>query len=157
MTMAKGKQAEKMDAQTGEVVGEETAALTVAPSTFDPIAALAANSKAILEKAKRAQTAKDEDFRDTEADFWKPEQEGEELRGVYLGTEQGPKYKIHHFGRLDPSTGKPVAVRVNGSTILTRELAKVDVNSGVVIRYEGEGKTDAGNKLQKFIVRVLKD
>ena len=156
--MAKAKQAE-MNKATGEVVenqAEETAALTVR-SEADSFDAMAALNDTLLNKAKKVQKAKEEDFRETEQDFWKPEEVGEELRGVYIDTKAGPKYKVHFFGLIDENTGRPTVVRVNGSTVLTREIAKLDKGDAVVIRYDGETTTQGGNKLSKFIVKVLKD
>lgn len=150
---SKNTEAEYVDNDTGEVMEEDGLTVRDTASGFDALALL---NDDLLKKAEKVAKAKDEDLRDTEADFWKPEEAGEELRGVYLATEQGPKYKVHFFGVIDPGTKKPVAVRVNGSTILTREMAKVTQGDGVVVRYEGEGKTDKGNKLSLFKVRVLK-
>lgn len=144
-----------VDGKTGEIAGllADEGGRSEA-DTFDAMALLNAN-KGLIAKAKAAATAKPEAFRDTEKDFWKPEEVNEEIRGVYLATKPGAKYKVHFIGREDPSTGRPTVVRINGSTVLTREMSKVEPGQAVRIVYKGETKSEAGNKVSLFSVTVL--
>ncbi len=96
--------------------------------------------------------AKTEDFREEAQDFWKPEKPGDELRGVYMTKYSQNRYSVHVFAVKHPKTGKPMAMRVNGSRILSKELNKGETGKPVRIVYEGETKTEAGQKLNKFRV-----
>jgi hypothetical protein len=107
-----------------------------------------------LDNLDKVMSAKEDKFKKADSDFWKPSQKGEKLRGIYLGTQNGKKYKVHFIGTRD-SKGNPMAVRVNGTAIITREFARGTIGNGVELEYHGEGKTDAGNKLQMFDVRWL--
>lgn len=123
----------------------------------DALNALAASmaGKDTLAKLDKALNAKPDAFEKKTSDFWKPAKEGEEVRGIYLGSVDGPKYKIHAIGTRDAKTGENYAVRINGSTILTKELLRGNAGDAVRIVYKGAGKTDGGNRLQQFEVSWL--
>lgn len=123
----------------------------------DALNALAASmgGKDTLAKLDKALAAKPDAFERKTPDFWKPAKEGDEVRGIYLGSVDGPKYKVHAIGTRDPKSGENYAVRINGSTILTKELLRGKQGDAVRIVYKGAGKTDGGNKLQQFEVSWL--
>ena len=104
--------------------------------------------------------AKEDDFLEEDDDWWKPEAKGDEIKGIYLGSEKGSgKYTQHGVAIAHPKRKGDVLVkRFNGTRILTKKLANpprdIPPNRlGVLIRYEGEGKTDSGQRLKHFIVR----
>lgn len=135
--------------------GETVDALVVSNQELDTRAML--SGKDVLARLEKVEKAKEGNFKRTEKDFWKPTAEEPELRGIYLGWEQGKKFRIHVIGRKDPETGKPVAMRVNGTAILTRELKKVEEGQPIRIVWEGASKTSDGNNLTLLRVEVLEE
>lgn len=110
------------------------------------------DQKAVMAKLDEVSKASKDKFKKADADFWKPTKPKEDfLKGIYLGSYPGKKYMVHLIGTKD-SKGKPLPVRVNGTTILTRELKRGQVGQGVLITYMGEGKTDDGMKLTQMEV-----
>lgn len=101
---------------------------------------------------KALQQTKDADFEAEAKDFWKPTQDGDTLKGVYLGREKEARYFVHSFATAHPKTGVPFLTRVNGSRILSKELAKGQIGQGVKLVYHGQTVTGAGQKLNMFDV-----
>lgn len=114
--------------------------------------------KAALDKVV---SAKPSAFKKAESDFWPSkeqkatasEKHPATIQGIYLGNQRRGRYLIHAVGSKD-SKGKPLAVRINGTAILTRELLREEnaVGKGVRISYLGGSKTDEGQKLSLFQV-----
>ena len=120
------------------------------------IEALAKNmgGKDVLARLDKTMTAKPEAFEAKSKDFIRLSP-GQEVRGIYLGTVQGPKYKVHAIGTLDPKTKEPMVVRLNGTTILTKELMRGEKGQGVYIKCNAVSKTAGGNNLFETEVRWL--
>ena len=95
---------------------------------------------------------KDDSFEAEAKDFWKPVTPGETLKGIYLGREKETRYFVHSFAVPHPKTGKPFLMRVNGSRILSKELAKGAEGQGVKLVYQGQTITGTGQKLNLFDV-----
>lgn len=115
--------------------------------------------QALLDKANSAlatlDKAKDADFQKLELDFWKPEKDGDELKGVYLGSTKNGNYLQHHIGRKGKD-GKPVKVTVNGTITLTKAFRQIDPGTAVSIKFVGMTKTNNGMNLRQYDVRFLR-
>lgn len=125
---------------------------------------------ALLENTQAA-AKKDDVWEREAADFWDPTKRlpgsiGEQLVGIYVGKEkpEGKRYTTHFFLTKHPKTGQPWPMRVNGSRILSKELAKgvetagvsMPYNLPVRITFNGQGKTDSGQKLNEFTVQWMR-
>lgn len=112
--------------------------------------------KEAKELVAKAAKAKADAFKAFEKEFWKPEEAGDFLQGVYLGSYPGPKYKVHLIGKSD-AKGRLMKVRINGSTTLTRDMERGTPGTPVRIEYQGETKTEAGMRLKLFEVKWLEN
>jgi hypothetical protein len=95
------------------------------------------NRLATMEKAK------DTAFIEEESDFWKPLEEGDELRGIFLGSGKDGKRVVHALAVKHPKTERPFVKRMNGSRILNQELAKGSPGRGVRIVFMGKTVSQA--------------
>ncbi len=113
--------------------------------------ALFTMDKDMVKAMDEALKAKDAAFQKEDDNFWKPEKAGDKLKGIYLGSAKSGRLLVHAIGTKD-SKGKPLAVRVNGTAVLTRKLKRGAIGQGVIIEYLGEvGTAEEGrNPLRKF-------
>jgi hypothetical protein len=142
-----------IDGETGEVMDDSRAT-----PELDKEAALSLlNDKDALARIQAVSKAKDDAFVALESDFWKPTKPGDELRGIYLGSGKDGRYVVHVIGKLDKETGKPIAVRINGTHVLTRELPRGTPGQGVRITFQGTEKASDDRKINKYEVAWLKN
>lgn len=108
---------------------------------------------AIDEKAADAEAWEDGEF-----DLWKPTKEGEAFVGIYLKMLHGVRFKVHVFAaRSEKDPKKVVTKRINGSSILTRELKKFGEGSTVKVTFIGKQPNSSGDgSLNLFRVQKLK-
>lgn len=138
----------------GSVSGKEALAVLESYGPEEDATDALLKNKDLLAKLDQVQSAKADKFKRAEADFWKPQKVGDFLQGIYLGSTNRGRYLVHAIGKKD-AKGRPFAVRLNGTAILTRELKRGEVGQGVRIEWKGEGKTDAGQRLQMYEVSWL--
>lgn len=107
------------------------------------INALARVPDSLKQALADAFSAGPERFEVLEADLWKPEKKGEQLRGVYMGARRDGKFLYFHIATM-ARTGEPMVKRVIESAMATREIQRGAVGQGILITYEGEQKVDEG-------------
>jgi len=130
-----------IDAEFSKEGGEE----------IDAFEAGLAAAEQLLGKVTKAKAT---DFVTKESDFWKPREKGEMLQGVYLGSVKRPRYLVHAIAVVGKD-GKAMIKRINGTRILSKELQRGEKNQGVRVVFDGEGKTDEGQKLMHYTVSWL--
>lgn len=151
--MAKDKEATK---ETGMVVVDdgESTGMVVESNAHDMLASL--SGKDALAKLDTLSKAKPGDFERPTDDYWRPhldESAPKVLQGIYLGSKRVGRYLRHVIAIKDSKTGKPMAIEVNGTHILTKSIkANGAPGKGVRVEYVGVGKTEAGNTILKLDV-----
>lgn len=148
-TEVKGGKAETavVDGTTGEV---EQSAQDIENALLAQL-----SDKSLEAALAAAEKAKPEEFKEEAQDFWKPSKPNDSITGVYMSKYSQNRYAVHVLAVKHPKTGKPMAMRINGSRILSKEMAKGEFGKACRIVYEGETKTEAGQKLNKFRVYWL--
>jgi len=133
---------------------------TQATVTEEDVTHLATTNSEMLALLNQAEGASEEQFKKNESDFFKPTEADvgtarAKMKGVYLGRTKTARYYVHAF-LTRGSEGQPMVKRVNGTTILTKELKQIALKTMVMIEYKGEDKTMDGNALALWDVAVLK-
>lgn len=99
---------------------------------------------------------KDDELEQVSEDFWKPKL-GEEIRGVFLGSEftgSGDTRRIFHSLATKGKKGEIVPVRMLGSTGLNRMLKTLTPGKAFVsIRLAGEKPLAGGKTFKEWEVR----
>jgi len=151
---------EIVDTRTGEVASLSTGA---ADDLMDAQALAIMSSGDILAKLKAVKAAKAEDFSETlEADFWKPKAEGDEIRGVYVGSAKAGRILQHGLAQ-EGKNGQPFVIRMNGGHSLTAQFKQVKPGEPVRVQYKGKvttkgvaNESGAGRDMGDWVVTKLK-
>lgn len=101
-----------------------------------------------------ARKFKEDDFEEVESDFFKFENVGDQIQGVYLGVVK-ERIASHCIG-IVTKDGEPMTVRVNSTRQLASDLSRLAPLSDnkprffVRLEYLGKEKTGAGRNVKKF-------
>ena len=90
----------------------------------------------------------DEGFEEIKSEAWKPEQEGDQIRGILIQkqpkeVELGARYTIEN---------KEGVHLVWGSAILDDRMERVNIGNELIIRYEGKKKLEGGRSCNLYKV-----
>lgn len=130
------------DTRTGEVMtlAPRGGVSTKGTDAVDAQLAVLAGNAGFLDKLKKAEALKVDDFKEVEKDFWKPSKAGDFIQGVFAGSQKVGRILQHAVVKLGKD-GKPYAVRMNEGFALTNALKQVAPGQGVRIEFLGQQTT----------------
>ena len=92
----------------------------------------------------------DEDWNKVETETWTPENEGDEIFGIYIGVEHDVGENDSNIYTFEVTEGKNVGVW--GSTVLDRKMNAVKVGHQVKIVYLGKVTPQGGREYKNYDV-----
>ena len=119
----------------------------------EKIAEAYAQAQAALDKLDKV---KDSDFQALSSDFWKPEEEGDELKGIFVGVDTSAR--LHQYIFAVVNDGEKMMVRMNGGHQLKKVFGTGRVAPGTVCRivFNGQKKTEGGRKMNDYTVAIAR-
>ena len=99
----------------------------------------------MTEETKSAQS--EEEWETVECQLWKPEAEGDEIRGIYKEKTRGQYGKDVYYLECDDGV-----YDVFSTTILEQKMRGCNPGDEIKIRYDGETETQSGRTMKGFTV-----
>lgn len=152
-----------MAKQTNKKSSKAETNLAVAEPEFldAPAETIDSEEARFAELLKQAETAldkvenADEDDFEKELDyFWKPQNPGEELKGIYLGSTKAGKLTQHAVA-VRNAKGETVAMRFNGTHAVRYKLTPDRVGRGIRLVFQGKTGTANGTQFKNIDVSWL--